>query len=524
MYNVRITSFADSPTFIVQDPFPTSGYKNVWDIAGGATEYWSFTDEVWLRVHEQLDRFTILGHGTYYVTVDSTVRDLDLYVDTYGSDSLGDGTETNPYATVRRAWMDVPKNIQHTVRIYAAAGDYDNVLPTDMEINVIGDGTFLLAGKAEPTEYLPETITTNVARTTGGSCWVFTVAGAAWDVDDFVGKYVQIIGGDNDGYTFTVGANTADTIHVPDSFDTHPITGDHFRIIEPSVIFNNVPRVTFKVAQTNTSYMAGWESSRVVFANFIIRANVTDYTVNPVVLQGISDYNSCHILSAVTVTSAGTAGVTLSNAAVNYNAIVDVAGCAAACPSISNLSAGWAGPGFAVTNDARNRNCESIAANGTSTLASAAAIGMIVFYGGQGWMGILCACAVGFSAYVGSVTSVLAVGTRGVPSYNYGGVYLYHGQLVVSNLDVLEAPAAFFVGVNGRLRADTSCACSSVNVDYGAIVHAQTSLSIGAAQDACVGSLGAIKFTGPDPDQVEATWPTAGHTLTDSMGAFVTYG
>lgn len=56
---------------------------------------------------------------------DVLTQNLELYVSNSGSDITGDGTETNPYATIQQALDTIPKNLNgNNIRVMVAAGTY----------------------------------------------------------------------------------------------------------------------------------------------------------------------------------------------------------------------------------------------------------------------------------------------------------------------------------------------------------------------------------------------------------------
>lgn len=66
-----------------------------------------------------------------------------VYVSTAGSDSVGDGSEANPYATINKAISTIPSNLNgYTARVYIAAGTYTE----NVTIQNIGNGIIALTG------------------------------------------------------------------------------------------------------------------------------------------------------------------------------------------------------------------------------------------------------------------------------------------------------------------------------------------------------------------------------------------
>ena len=81
---------------------------------------------------ERADEPTVPGTPINKALFDSIVEDIGLnasktvYVSTAGSDTLGDGTAANPYATIQKAVTSLPKNLNgYNATINIAAGTYN---------------------------------------------------------------------------------------------------------------------------------------------------------------------------------------------------------------------------------------------------------------------------------------------------------------------------------------------------------------------------------------------------------------
>lgn len=98
---------------------------------------------------ERADEPTVPGTPINKALFDSIVGDIGLnanttvYVSTAGSDTLGDGTAANPYATIQKALGSLPKNLNgYTATINIAAGNYNE----NVGIASTYGGNIVLAG------------------------------------------------------------------------------------------------------------------------------------------------------------------------------------------------------------------------------------------------------------------------------------------------------------------------------------------------------------------------------------------
>lgn len=68
-----------------------------------------------------------------------------VYVSTAGSDSVGDGSEANPYATINKALSTIPKNLNgYAARVRVAAGTYSG----SVSVKDFGNGSLYIYGNS----------------------------------------------------------------------------------------------------------------------------------------------------------------------------------------------------------------------------------------------------------------------------------------------------------------------------------------------------------------------------------------
>ena len=137
-----------------------------------------------------------------------------LYVSTTGSDSTGDGSEGNPYATVNKAHQQIPYHIDDIYIIKIANGTYTETIDT-IDHTYSSAGQLTLDGYEGVTQYAGEFTSTSFAFLPEYGGATITVAGSGWSVDDFYGKFLRVTSGVDVGTVIPIYKNTADTITVP---------------------------------------------------------------------------------------------------------------------------------------------------------------------------------------------------------------------------------------------------------------------------------------------------------------------
>lgn len=113
-----------------------------------------------------------------------TTADVTIYIATTGSDELGRGTLSSPYATWDKAFAQVPLFIEHRVRIKARAGTYTS-FPRQVRHFIGRMGILSLEGMDAPT-VLAGPFAVDTATVVGydqRSGWDLTVSGVTWTAD-----------------------------------------------------------------------------------------------------------------------------------------------------------------------------------------------------------------------------------------------------------------------------------------------------------------------------------------------------
>lgn len=104
---------------------------------------------IWYGVMERADEPSVEGTPINAANLNAMQENqgmssgMTVYVATSGSDSLGDGSSTAPYATITKALSVIPKQLNgYTARIYLESGTY----PEKLTINGFSGGTLMFTG------------------------------------------------------------------------------------------------------------------------------------------------------------------------------------------------------------------------------------------------------------------------------------------------------------------------------------------------------------------------------------------
>jgi len=170
----------------------------------------------------------------YIPEPESTSEDMDIYVDgATGNDTTGKGTAALPYATIPRAYEDIPDVIQHECRVYieGSGGPYTD-WPDVINVEFREGGFLSFIGVGAVNEVAgPFTLTGHSAlHMSAGD--KMTVAGAGWTPDDYALKYARFSSGALAGKVLPVFSNTADSLFTMCSYGVG--VGDSFTIVEPT--------------------------------------------------------------------------------------------------------------------------------------------------------------------------------------------------------------------------------------------------------------------------------------------------
>ena len=155
----------------------------------------------------------------------------DLYVDnTTGSDTTGDGSAGNPWASLTKAILEIPILADNARKIHLAASATAYAFPsrTLWAFNLCTvSGELLNDGQGT----LTSTAGTSGSEAAGTSV---EVSGSAWTPDEHVGRLILWSSGVLSGKYGVVYANSADVLEVTNQNTTYaaPTSGDQFELLE----------------------------------------------------------------------------------------------------------------------------------------------------------------------------------------------------------------------------------------------------------------------------------------------------
>jgi hypothetical protein len=174
-----------------------------------------------------------------------TSADMEIYVNGgTGNDATGTGAVGAPYATITRAYKDVPYVLRHAVQIHIATGTYTD-WPDLVDNKIEGDGQLVfdgMDGLSDDEGTLTSGTTTVVASAWSGyiayEATVQVTGSPGWSANEHRGKFIKVLTGANAGGIAAITGNTADTLSVFAGNATLPDTGDTFTVGVPLAVVN----------------------------------------------------------------------------------------------------------------------------------------------------------------------------------------------------------------------------------------------------------------------------------------------
>jgi len=205
------------------------------------------------------------------VAFTETTADLEIYVDAAtGSDTTGNGTAAAPYATITKAYEQVPYFIKHAVQIHIAAGTYTD-FPNEID-NYFSDAGQLVFDGVPGLSDDEGTLTANTVTDVGGGTWDLVaqdinVSGAAWTPNEHAGKYIRMTSGTSNGYCARIWSNTTDTLRIIRGYLLSIAPTNTFLIGEPQVdiTITNTPKITGSFEGAIDTGAVSWAGNRLLF-------------------------------------------------------------------------------------------------------------------------------------------------------------------------------------------------------------------------------------------------------------------
>jgi hypothetical protein len=236
-----------------------------------------------------------------------TTADMEIYVDPAGDDDAGLGTSGSPYATITRAYADVPYKLRHPVQIHIGAGTYTS-FPTIIKHECEETGQLIFDGEdgfSDDEGTLTAGTVTKINDTFGYTTLAtIQVAGASWTTNEHAGKFTFNTSGTANGRVCYIRENTADTLTLYVRLNTLPESADTFTIGLPRAVVNVSNGCFIKVDDNNAGN----------YGTVRIGLGLIDFNFSSIGFH-IKDTN-CNI-SSCSITATGDPSIRADHCAIN---------------------------------------------------------------------------------------------------------------------------------------------------------------------------------------------------------------
>lgn len=522
---ILATTGVSSPQMMVQDPSPTPFLPYQWILNGNEERLLDIPDEVWVRIKPQMDDFVRVGLLTYRDVSNQTYQNVTLYVSTLGSDATGIGSVLRPYGTVIRAFQDIPKKIDHHIRVFISEGEYANAFPSDINFEYGENGCLSIMGMGAPTviagPFTIETVTHNAIVTE----IVATVDGVTWDANEFRGCWVQYESGALSGKAYSVYGNTADTVtSTPDfTYYTSIAEGDTFSIIKPSVKFTGIYSLGIKHNTINTTGTVGqvWVGCSLQMSNITLDASASAAHADVFNISADSQADGPFLdFVHFEAPKDSQAALSLYDVSINWGYPKDFDAFTAADIGITNLGSDFKMVGVQLSCPSAESNV-IMNITGDCSLMSLTVDGAVYFYSGSAYIYFMFVqyFIIGTGASLAFIIGEIESRTT-LASWMREFCVTCSGNANFSNC-LFRSPTKNAVNVasSGEISVYD---CDVDDVPETTLSMAEnTNCSLARVlPDSFVGTTGVVtwKTTGA----VVAAWPVAGSSITDGHGSYAT--
>lgn len=456
--------------------------------------------------------------------LEATTGAMTLYVATTGDDNTGTGAVGSPYATVERAFQDLPRYIRHECKILVAAGVYASGWPTTIAPIFEEDGSLAIVGVGTPDVVSGPWTVTGVASLGSGGIRLTIAAGGLGATDSLCGQTVMILTGGHPGNAHQVVANTDTTIDILFNSDA-PHNADTFNLVRPAVKMTAIG-CDFRY-DSRTQYGSGgaaWNNCRFVVHNIWLDASTSAVGMDLFKFGSVTEGYSGFWLDFVTFTGPGTAYGTVSLVDTNVGqwAPHTDAYILAGATGITNLSV-YGKPGFTIDGGG-DRVLADLYCRGRINLLDGVVKGALWL--SDSILGLANCGAGSIGNYGGSALT-----------FSYGTVVGKAGENAIDceGTDLRLSDVHFLFGLSaiksrrGSYISLTAVSCDATGItgsaaDIGVLCRVRQSGALNSFLGATV-ARAAYRFTAPAADIDGAAWLAAdGDTATDSRGAFITRG
>jgi len=462
------------------------------------------------------------GGGSGACCVDYTTMALIRYVSTTGSDATGDGSSSNPYATVERALEDIPLYVRHTCKIFVEGGNYSGGWPESVARIYEEEGSLSIVGVGTPqTTSGPHTITGVTALGLGG--YRLSVgAGGLGAVDSLVGQFILLSAGSSrPGYAYSIAGNTDTSIDIYISF-TPPANADVFDVVTPTA---HIPAegCVFRYDSRGLYKDASNDNCRFVMHNILLDGTASPKERDLFTFGSVAEPYSGFWLDFNMVEGPGADSrgvVTLVDAKINEWQPYLTDYVAEGATGINNLLA-YGKPGLGI-NGHDTRDKVDVNMRGRSTLVDCSMLGQL-------W----CEEHIGGGYNLGMANLLNVLNSRNIFAFaliegiaGSAAIELDGSKLRCSYLHVLAGANAFNVRAGSFLDLATLVSCDPVGITgYGATISGISQVLQADACASLVGASGAYTFTTPAVPINSPLWlAAAGTSVTDgNLGCRITY-
>ena len=428
---------------------------------------------------------------------------LELYVDPLGDDDLGDGSSSFPYLTITKAYSEVPKVLKHAVQIKIGAGTYTE-FPAIIGNECQDDGQLIFDG-VDGLSDDEGTLTALAVTTVDAGAYFYDVqaTGAAWVVDEHVGKFAVILTGTNAGKYCKIVSNTADVLRTHAGYESGIEITDTFTIGSPQVIVN-------VAAGINTTFaMIDRESKVPIYSAVpqLARLGLCFISLN-FAGNGLQVVGQC-ALGCVHIDAVSDYSLVLHGGSINSYLTFPV-------PAKVSFDADVLGTGGKSCFIVETMPIQFV---GDFSVVGMAAIGILVDVTTFGSNGFIYASYIGYTQIAGGYVNLSAtvfewtdnlkdsVDLAHGASSRMASVYFSHGKscILMGNADVWA----------GTLTHDVAG-----YTQYGVNCLPLSRLTV-SVEPTLEGSLGQIYFK---QSATAHGWPSLNSSVTDGQGAFVVCG
>lgn len=206
-----------------------------------------------------------------------------FYVATTGSDTTGNGTLANPYATVEKCMefipIEVPDGMCYNIKV--ANGTYTEFPNLDRSLR--GASNIVIDGYEHPIAIDSNTYEIQSVTSLAYSGTEITLTTSPFTADQHYGKFIRILTGTYAGYIAPIVRNTANVITTTYIFSALLSAGNTFEIVNPGVIFD--------LSEDRLFNINGNDYSSIVFYNCIFK-EASGYPGNYLLTtQGQADFS-----------------------------------------------------------------------------------------------------------------------------------------------------------------------------------------------------------------------------------------